>query len=72
MLVTRILFEGERAVGVEVEVGGRVKRYRAREEVVLSGGAINSPQLLQLSGVGHADQLRKVRGYIYLPSTYSS
>ena len=72
VLVTRILFEDERAVGVEVEVGGRLKRYRAREEVVLSGGAINSPQLLQLSGVGHADQLRKVRGFIYLPTHHSN
>ena len=56
--VTKILFEGTRAVGVEYVHGkGPAKRARAGE-VVLSGGAINSPQLLQLSGVGNADELR--------------
>jgi choline dehydrogenase len=56
--VTKILFEGTRAVGVEYLHGkGPAKRVRAGE-VVLSGGAINSPQLLQLSGVGNADELR--------------
>ena len=60
VLVTRVLFEGRRAVGVEVEQGGRTKRFRAAEEVILSGGAINSPQLLLLSGVGNADHLRQV------------
>ncbi|HVJ11484.1 MAG TPA: GMC family oxidoreductase N-terminal domain-containing protein, partial [Burkholderiales bacterium] len=47
-LVTKIVFEGTRAVGVEYQ-GGRSARAR---EVILSGGAFNSPQLLQLSGVG--------------------
>ncbi|MEU7889103.1 choline dehydrogenase [Microbispora bryophytorum] len=51
--VTKILFEGTRAVGVEFDG----KRVRAGE-VVLCGGAINSPQLLQLSGVGDADHLK--------------
>ncbi|MBB2746277.1 UNVERIFIED_ORG: choline dehydrogenase [Microbispora rosea subsp. rosea] len=51
--VTKILFEGKRAVGVEFDG----KRVRAGE-VVLCGGAINSPQLLQLSGVGDADHLK--------------
>ena len=56
--VTKILFEGTRAVGVEYVHGkGPAKRVRAGE-VVLSGGAINSPQLLQLSGVGNAAELR--------------
>jgi choline dehydrogenase len=56
-LATRVLFEGTRAVGVEyVQRGGSVRTARARE-VVLSGGAINSPQLLQLSGVGNAAEL---------------
>ncbi|MEV0411392.1 choline dehydrogenase [Streptomyces sp. NPDC050448] len=56
--VTRILFEGNRAVGVEYRRGrGAPRRVRAGE-VILSGGAINSPQLLQLSGVGNADELR--------------
>jgi choline dehydrogenase len=56
--VTRILFEGTRAVGVEVVQGpGAPKRIRAGE-VILCGGAINSPQTLQVSGVGNADELR--------------
>ena len=55
--VTRILFEGTRAVGVEYTRGGAVRRVRAGE-VILCGGAINSPQTLQLSGIGNADELR--------------
>nr|MBP6854009.1 choline dehydrogenase [Rhodoferax sp.] len=55
-LTTRILFEGSRdmpeAVGVEVAQGGALRQLRARREVILCGGAINSPQLLQLSGIG--------------------
>jgi choline dehydrogenase len=55
--VTKILFEGTRAVGVEYRHGNSVQQARAGQ-VVLCGGAINSPQLLQLSGVGPADLLR--------------
>jgi choline dehydrogenase len=55
----RVLFEGRRAVGVEYRQGATLRRARARKEVVLSSGAYNSPQLLQLSGVGPADLLRK-------------
>ena len=55
--VTRILFEGTRAVGVEYTRGGAVRRVQAGE-VILCGGAINSPQTLQLSGIGNADELR--------------
>lgn len=58
-MTTRILFEGRRAVGVEYVRRGRTRRVRARE-VICCGGAINSPQLLQLSGVGPADLLREV------------
>ncbi|MGH2960687.1 MAG: choline dehydrogenase [Solirubrobacterales bacterium] len=59
-LATRVLFEGNRAVGVEyARFGRRTSRVRAGE-VVLCGGAINSPQLLQLSGVGAADELRRL------------
>ncbi len=54
---TRILFEGTRAVGVEYEALGRRHSVRAGE-VILCGGAINSPQLLQLSGVGAGQHLR--------------
>jgi len=56
-LVTKILFEGKRAVGVEISQGrGHVQKLLA-ERVILCGGAFNSPQLLQLSGVGNADEL---------------
>jgi len=55
--VTRILFEGKRAVGVEVSTrGGKVEKIYGGD-IILSGGSINSPQLLQLSGVGNADEL---------------
>ncbi|MFN2629706.1 MAG: choline dehydrogenase [Gaiellaceae bacterium] len=54
--VRRILFEGTRAVGVEVVQHGKARTERAGE-VILCGGAINSPQLLQLSGVGNAEEL---------------
>jgi choline dehydrogenase len=55
--VTRIVFDGTRAVGVEVARGGGVERIEGGE-VILCGGAFNSPQLLQLSGVGEAAALR--------------
>ncbi|MBM7805196.1 choline dehydrogenase [Geodermatophilus bullaregiensis] len=56
--VTKVLFEGERAVGVQYRSGrGAVRTVRAAE-VVLSGGAVNTPQLLQLSGVGNGSELR--------------
>jgi choline dehydrogenase len=55
-LASRVLFEGKRAVGVEALHRGRREVIRAGE-VILAGGAINSPQLLQLSGVGDAQRL---------------
>jgi choline dehydrogenase len=57
--VRRILFEGKRAVGVEVEEGGTLKRIGARREVIVSGGSINSPVLLMNSGIGPAAELEK-------------
>ncbi len=57
-LTTRVLFEGKRAVGVEYIQRGEQKQAKASAEVILAGGAVNSPQLLQLSGVGPADLLR--------------
>jgi choline dehydrogenase len=57
-LTTRVLFEQGRAVGVEYARRGRKTRVRAGREVILSGGAINSPQILQLSGIGRADELK--------------
>jgi choline dehydrogenase len=57
-LAAAVLFEGTRAVGVAYLKDGQRYEERASREVVLSGGAINSPQLLLLSGVGPADALR--------------
>jgi choline dehydrogenase len=57
-LATRVLFEGRRAVGIEYRRGGETRQVRARHEVILAGGAINSPQLLQLSGIGPGALLR--------------
>ena len=54
--VTKLIFDGKRAVGVEFTHQGRSKRVRAAE-IILCGGAINSPQLLQLSGVGNGAEL---------------
>jgi choline dehydrogenase len=57
-LATRLLFEGRRCIGVAFRQHGVERRITARREVVLSGGSINSPQLLQLSGIGPAEHLR--------------
>ena len=57
---TRIIFEGRRAVAVEFLQGGERKRARAGREIILSAGAVNSPQLLQLSGLGPAALLRSL------------
>ena len=56
VLVHRVMFDGQRAVGVEAESGGEVFQVTANN-IILSGGAINSPQLLMLSGVGPRDHL---------------
>jgi choline dehydrogenase len=56
---SRILFEGRRAIGLEYRQGAELRRARARKEVLISSGAYNSPQLLQLSGVGPGELLRK-------------
>jgi choline dehydrogenase len=56
---TRVLFEGRRAQGVEYLRQGRSERAVARREVILCGGAINSPQLLQLSGIGPGALLQR-------------
>lgn len=55
----RVLFEGTRAVGVEIARRGRIVRVAARREVILSGGAFGSPQLLMLSGVGPGEALAR-------------
>ncbi len=55
---TRILMEGRRAVGVEYRQGGEMKQLKAAREVLLSAGALMSPQILMLSGIGPAEHLR--------------
>jgi choline dehydrogenase len=59
-LVTRIAFEGCRAAGVHYRRRGREQKASARREIILCGGPINSPQLMKLSGVGPADELRSL------------
>jgi len=56
---TRVLFDGTRAVGVEYLLDGVTTRATARQEVVLCGGAVNTPQLLMLSGIGPKAELEK-------------
>ncbi len=58
-LAQRIVFEGRRARAVEYRQNGSLRTARARREVLVAGGAYNSPQLLQLSGVGPADLLKQ-------------
>lgn len=57
-LATRILFEGKRAVGLLARSAGREVSLNARKEIILCGGAFNTPQLLELSGVGQRDVLK--------------
>jgi choline dehydrogenase len=57
-MAERLLFEGQRVTGLRYTVGGQSREVRAARQVILSGGAINSPQLLMLSGIGPAEQLR--------------
>lgn len=58
-LVSGVIFEAKRAVGVKYRQGNRQNSIRARREVIVCGGSINSPQLLQLSGIGPARLLRE-------------
>jgi len=58
--VRRIRFEGRRAVAAEVDAGGEVREYRARREIIVAGGALSSPALLQRSGIGPAALLQKL------------
>jgi choline dehydrogenase len=58
--VTRVLIENKKAVGVECLIDGKKQNFTVRKEVILSGGAINSPQLLQLSGLGDRALLARV------------
>jgi choline dehydrogenase len=58
--VTKVLFEGDRAVGVSARADGATTEFRARKEVILSAGNLGSPQLLQLSGIGPRSVLSEV------------
>ncbi len=55
----KVLIEDGRAIGVRARVNGKMTEIRARQEVILSAGAIGSPQILMLSGVGAGDELQK-------------
>jgi len=57
--VTRLLLDGRRAVGVECRQGGALRQWKARREVLLSAGALQSPQILMLSGIGPGAHLRQ-------------
>lgn len=59
-LVSHVLFEGKRAVGVEFEQGGKLRRVAARREVILSAGAVGSAAILLRSGIGPASDLDKL------------
>ena len=59
-LAGRVLFEGTRAVGVAGTLDGRPQAFGAKREVILAGGTLQSPQLLQLSGVGPAEHLKSL------------
>lgn len=68
-LATRVLFERTRAVGVKYIQRSETHRACAEREVILCGGAINSPQLLMLSGVGDPDHLRDMEIAVVVPLT---
>ena len=59
-LTESLLLEGKRCVGVRYSVGGTAREARAAREVVVSAGSINSPQLLELSGIGQPERLQKL------------
>jgi choline dehydrogenase len=58
-LVRRVVIENGRATGVEIERGGAIQTIGANREIVLSGGAYGSPQMLMLSGIGDPNELKK-------------
>jgi len=58
-LATKIIFEQKKAIGIEILRKGKIEKYFCNNEIILSGGAINSPQILELSGVGRPEILKK-------------
>ncbi|BBC71839.1 choline dehydrogenase [Altererythrobacter sp. B11] len=59
-MTTRLLFEGKKAVGVEFRQGGETRKVMVRREVILAAGAVESPKLLEISGVGRGDLLKEL------------
>ncbi len=57
--VEKIIFEGKKAIGIEVKIKDKIEKIYANKEIILSGGSINSPQLLMVSGIGPADHLKE-------------
>ena len=58
-LVTKLLFEGKKCIGLEVKNKNNLTKYTSSKEIILCGGAINSPQILELSGIGKRDILEE-------------
>ena len=56
--VEKIIFDKKKAIGIEVKIKNKIKKIYAKKEIILSGGSINSPHLLMLSGVGDSDDLK--------------
>ena len=59
--VEKIIFDGKKAIGIEVKIKNKVEKIYVKKELILSGGSINSPQLLMLSGVGDAGPSKRKR-----------
>ena len=57
--VEKIIFEGKKAIGIEVKINNKIEKIYANKEIILSGGSINSPQLLMVSGVGPGEHLKE-------------
>ena len=58
-LVKKLLFDGKKCIGLEVKKKNKIIKYSVSKEIILSGGAINSPQILELSGIGKRDVLEE-------------
>ena len=57
--VEKIIFDGNKAIGIEVNINNKIEKFYAEKELILSGGSINSPQLLMLSGIGNGNHLKE-------------
>ena len=57
--VEKIIFDGKKAIGIEVNIKNKTQKVYTNKEIILSGGAINSPQLLMVSGIGSANHLKE-------------